>query len=120
MALKKFFQHTNTRGVLLRDIFPSAKIQEAKNLTKIASTLKDKGEILKFRVVNKSDRPVLQVLPNIPNAKGYVDYKTDETTNMDTGLATGANATPIGQFVKFLTYQWFLSYTRDSLDNQYC
>ncbi len=48
MALKKFFQHTNTRGVLLRDIFPSDKIQEAKDLTKIAATLKDKGEILKF------------------------------------------------------------------------
>ena len=97
MALKKFFQHTNTKGVLLRDIFPSDKIQEAKDLTKIAATLKDKGEILKFRVVNKSDRPVLQVLPNIPNTKGYVDYKADETSSMDTGPATGANATPIGQ-----------------------
>ena len=50
-------------------------------------------------MVNKSDRPVLQVLPNIPNTKGYVDYKADEAISMDTGPATGANTTPLGQVV---------------------
>lgn len=100
LALKRFFQTTNVKGVLLRDIFPSDKIQEAKDLTKIAVALREKGDILKFRVVNKADRPVLQVLPNAAGVKGYQDYKTDD--NMDTASskanthATGSNALPLG------------------------
>jgi len=103
LAIKHYLQVNKVRGVLLRDIFPSDQIECAKELTKLGAELKEKGTIFKYRVINRADKPVLQILKR--NSRIYTDYKSTTDEEMDQedddpptetpSMATGGNAQPL-------------------------
>ena len=71
--IKKFLLEQDIKGVVLRDIFPADKIQQSKDLNKKGAEMRQKGIIVRYRVINRNDSPVLQVL--LMNNWKYEDYE---------------------------------------------
>jgi hypothetical protein len=58
--MKKMLAYHKTSGIGLRDLFPTEKLMEVRELTQIGIAMKNAKKVDRFRVVNIKDKPVLQ------------------------------------------------------------
>ena len=98
IMFKQYFQKEKIQGVMIRDIFPQEKIQEAKDLAKKGAIMRENGKVMRYRVMNRNGEPILQVL--YTGGRGYQDLKVheneEEMEEGGEGYASGANKTPLG------------------------
>ena len=83
-ALRRTLAKMKARGVTVRDAFPAEKMQEVRDLTRWAEGQRQTGNLLRHRLVNRKDRPVLQILRE---GQGWKDEMPPEfyMNDMDQG-----------------------------------
>jgi len=79
--LKKKLMSLGARGINIRDLFPAERMEEVNQLTRLGHLMKREKVILKFRVINVNNAPVIQIMES-----GSKQYKALTPEQVEEGL----------------------------------
>ena len=84
VKIKRQLAQLTARGVMIRDLFPQERMLEVRGLNKTGFEMKAAGKCERFRIINRQDKPILQVL--YKNTFRYEDVQPEGyEESMDTG-----------------------------------
>ena len=81
--MRKELGKMRARGVMIRDLFPLERMEEVRTLNKKGFEMKTNSEVQRFRIINRREMLILQVLYN--NAKGYKDVNPHNVEDAEKG-----------------------------------
>ena len=92
IRIKRYLSQYTIKNVTVSDIFPADQMDMVKKLSKYAQHKKNNGVIIKYRVVNKNNKAVLQTQKN--NREQFKDNNPTEE-QLNTFLSTLDNNQPM-------------------------